>query len=119
MYICGLQTFCITALVRVEEHLFHIGVTDSGILKDPDYNKYKYFYCLLDTMQQFANAAKEATEVVDKIDSNQGSVRKRIELKTPSEDMFSRSPHAESLIGVLSPLNPSNQCSFDFLYLDY
>ena len=99
MYICGLRTFCITALVRVEEHFFHIGVTDSGIPEGRDYNKYKYFYCVLDTMQQFGNAAKEATEVVDNIDSNQDSVRKRIELKTPSEDMLSRSPHADAFIG--------------------
>ena len=94
--------------MRVEKHFFHIAVTDSGIPEGPDYIKYKYFYCVLDTMQQFANAVKEATEVVDKIDSNQGSVRKRIELKTPSEDMFSRSPHADALIGELTPLNPTN-----------
>ena len=119
MHMNPLQTFCIAALVRVEEHFFYIGVKDSGIPKGPVYNKYNYSYCVLDTMEQFANAAKEAISVVDKFDSKQGSVRKRIELKTPSEDMFSRSPHAESLIGVLSPLNPSNQCSFDFLYLDY
>ena len=108
MYICGLRTFFITALVRVEEHFFYIGVADSGIPQGPDYNKYMYFYCVLDTMEQFAKAAKEAIPVVDKIDSTQGSVCKLIKLKTPSENMFSRSPDADALIGELSPLNPTN-----------
>ena len=104
----GLQVFCITALVRVEEHFFYTGVADSGIPEGPDYNKYKYFYCVLDTMEQFAKATKEAIPVVDQFDLNQGGVRKRIELKTPSEDMFSRPHHADALIGELSPLNPAN-----------
>ena len=62
----------------MSKKIFYISLGDSGIPKGPDYNNYKYFYFVLDTIKQFANAAKEAIAVVDKFDSNQGSVRKRI-----------------------------------------
>ena len=78
VHLNGLLIFCIAALVRFEEHYFYITVIDSGTPEGPEYNMQKYFYCVLETMEQFAIATKKAITVVDKFDLNQGSVRKRI-----------------------------------------
>ena len=107
VHLNGLRMFCIASLVRVEEHYFYIGVIDSGPPEGPDYNMKKYFYCVLETMEQFAIATKEAIAVVDKFDLNQGSVRRRIELKTPSDDKLNKSPIVNTLLRELPPLNPT------------
>ena len=83
-------------------------MVNNKILNGPNYDKHKYFKCVLDIMKQFANATKEAIAMEDKFDYNQGVAHKRIEIKTFSEDMFRESPHAIALLGELSPQNPTN-----------
>ena len=92
VHLNGLRMVCIASLVSVEEHYFYIGVIDFGTPVGPDYNMQKYFYCVLETIVQFAIATKEAIAVVDKFDLNQGIVRKRIELKTQSDDKLNKLP---------------------------
>ena len=107
VHLNGLRMFCIAALVRVKDYYIYIGVVDSGTHEGPDYNMQNYFYCVLETMEQFAIATNEAISVVDKFDLNQGNVRKRIELKTPSDDKLNNSPIVYELLKELPPLNPT------------
>ena len=104
----GLRMFFIAGLVSVEQHYFHIGVTDTGLPDGPDYNSFKRFYCALELMEKFAKATNEATLVVNTFNSNQGDVRKHIELVTATEDIIINSPFPNAHLGELYPLHQTN-----------